>query len=468
MSKPIKWALLVIPLLAVTVLMGRLLLQSSDAQQLGPFRLEEATIADVHRAIQQGQITCRGLVQAYIDRAKAYNGVSDRLVTRDGAPIPVPKGTIRAGAPLKFPTETVAVSTLLPDFERYVGPPIEFGRMEPTSSDPDVQQQYGMTVGTPDSRQINALGTLNLRGERSVTCKGDRDRHPSSGPLRAGSPPVCAEFRKQPDALERAAELDAQYGRAPDLAALPMYCIPFSFKDPFDTMDMRTTAAADARYDMDFPARDHTLVAQLRQKGAIVYAKAVNTEYNGIPADPGGRHEPEKILVSDLGVPAQQLVRKPAQRVRFDSGGIAGIELGVWRFGERQSRHVQHLRGDEHVVPRPGEPQLRGADSAAQGHGVVSGRGHWRRHPQRPLGHPLPQCHRFREGARCPEGSGERLLRSARRVHNRPARERPADFVCGGGRLDTGHGWCVEGDSHRRHSGIDAEVPRHQGGRANR
>jgi Asp-tRNA(Asn)/Glu-tRNA(Gln) amidotransferase A subunit family amidase len=281
--------------------MGRLLLQSAHAQPSDGFRLEEATIADVHRAIRQGQTTCRNLVQAYVDRAKAYNGVSDRLVTRDGAPIPSATGTVRAGAPLKFPTDTVAVSTLLPDFEKYVGPAIELGRMEPTASDPDVQQQYGMTVGTPDSGQINALGTINLRGERSVTCKGDRDRHPSSGPLPAGSPPVCEEFRKQPDALERAAELDAKYGRTPDLSALPMYCVPFSFKDPFDTMDMRTTAGADARYDIDFPAKDHTLVAQLRQKGAIIYAKAVNTEYNGIPADPGGRHEPERVLVSDLG-----------------------------------------------------------------------------------------------------------------------------------------------------------------------
>jgi Asp-tRNA(Asn)/Glu-tRNA(Gln) amidotransferase A subunit family amidase len=301
MSKSIKWVLLLIPLLVVVVLIARPLLQSTAAQPSQPFRLEEATIADVHRAIQQGQTTCRGLVQAYIDRAKAFNGVSDRLVTADGAPIPAPTGTVRAGGRLTFPTETVAVSTLLPDFKQYAGPPIELGRMESTSSDPDVQQQYGMTVGTPGSTQINALGTLNLRGERSVTCKGDRDRSPSSGSLPAGSPPVCEEFRKQPDALERASELDAKYGRAPDLAALPMYCIPFSFKDPFDTMDMRTTAGADARYDIDFPARDHTLVAQLRQKGAIIYAKAVNTEYNGIPADPGGRHQPEKVLVSDLG-----------------------------------------------------------------------------------------------------------------------------------------------------------------------
>jgi Asp-tRNA(Asn)/Glu-tRNA(Gln) amidotransferase A subunit family amidase len=290
------------PVLLVLGLTGLPLLTSQGAQ--GPaaaFQLEEATIASVHRAIQQGQITCRGLVQAYIDRAKAYNGVSDRLVTGDGAPIAAAQGTVRAGSPLRFPTQTVAVSTLLPNVDQYVGPPIELGHMGATASDPDVQQQYGMTVGTPDSGQINALGTLNLRGERSVTCKGDRDLNPASGPLPPGSPAVCEEFRKQPDALERAAELDTQYGTAPDLARLPMYCIPFSFKDPYDTMDMRTTAGADARYDIDFPARDHTLVSQLRQKGAIIYAKAVNTEYNGIPAAPDGRHEPTQIIVSDQG-----------------------------------------------------------------------------------------------------------------------------------------------------------------------
>ena len=108
-------------------------------------------------------------------------------------------------------------------------------------------------------------------------------------------------FRHFPDALERAAELDATYGRNPDLAALPMYGVVFSFKDPFDTKDMRSTGGGDARYDIDFPARDHILVEQLRNKGAIIFAKAISTEYNGRAGDPGGRHVPEKILPSVLG-----------------------------------------------------------------------------------------------------------------------------------------------------------------------
>ena len=61
--------------------------------------------------------------------------------------------------------------------------------------------------------------------------------------------------------------------------------------------------------------RDHTLVAQLRQKGAIIYAKAVNTEYNGIPASPGGRNDPKQIIVSDPGYQRSTLGRQPAQRV---------------------------------------------------------------------------------------------------------------------------------------------------------
>ena len=51
----------------------------------------------------------------------------------------------------------------------------------------------------------------------------------------------------------------------------------------------------------DFPARDHVLVDQLRKKGAIIFAKAVNTEYNGRPDAPEGPHQPSKVLPSTLG-----------------------------------------------------------------------------------------------------------------------------------------------------------------------
>ena len=265
------------------------------------FRLEEATIGQLHAAIRAGETTCVAVVEHYLARVRAYNGVASALVTADGASVAPATGTVRGGTALSFPTRTVKASSLLPDLDKYNGPPLEYGRMEATASDPEVQQQFGMIVGIANAGQVNALATLNIRGERSVTCRGEFDRHPSLGPLPPGAPPVCEFFRHFPDALERAAELDAQFGSNPDLEALPMYGVVFSFKDSFDTRDMRSTGGGDAAYDIDFPARDHLLVEQLRNKGAIIFAKAVNTEYNGRAGDPGGRHKPDRVLPSTLG-----------------------------------------------------------------------------------------------------------------------------------------------------------------------
>jgi amidase len=253
------------------------------------FHLEEATIADVHRAIQQGETSCTAIVRAYIDRARAYNGTCTQLLTRDGAPVTAGAGAVRAGAAVSFPSSTTAIGSVLPRFDEYAGPPIDFGRMEATSSDPGVQQQYGMVVGVPGARQINALSTLNIRGERSVSCKAQCDAAPGSGPLPASCPKACDDFRKQPDALERAAALDAKYGRHPDLKAMPMYCVAFSFKDVYDTTDMRSTGGGDVNYAMDAPPQDATIVAELRAKGAIIYAKANLDEYNAGSGDPGGQ-----------------------------------------------------------------------------------------------------------------------------------------------------------------------------------
>ena len=108
---------------------------------LNGFRLEEATIADMHEAIRSGRVTCVQIVKHYIARAQTFNGVASRLVTSDGASISPATGTVRAGAPLQVPVETVPVSQIYPDLEQYQGTPLELGRMEPTMSDPTVQQQ---------------------------------------------------------------------------------------------------------------------------------------------------------------------------------------------------------------------------------------------------------------------------------------------------------------------------------------
>ena len=64
-----------------------------------PFRLEEATIDDLHRAIRSGATTCVEVVQQYIDRARAYNGVCSALMTEDGRPVaPADRSRPRDGA----------------------------------------------------------------------------------------------------------------------------------------------------------------------------------------------------------------------------------------------------------------------------------------------------------------------------------------------------------------------------------
>jgi len=296
-----------------------LMLSTTLAPAQRQFRIDEATIADIHNAIKSGQTSCRLIVQAYISRAKAYNGTCTALVTKDGAPIPRVTGAVRAGAALTFPTQTVPVSSIFPNFSDYVGLLFEFGRMESTISDPNVQQQFGMRVGIPNAGQLNALETLNIRGERSVTCKGDFDRAPSAGPLPPGAPAVCEEFRKQPDALERAAEMDKQYGSRPDLEKLPMYCAVFSIKNWYDAKDMRATGGNDVNFGMDAPKVDSPDVATLRKKGAIIYAVATANSIGGVPWSPAGEHRQATAL--GLASPANAPTVLPDGNVAYGIWG---------------------------------------------------------------------------------------------------------------------------------------------------
>jgi amidase len=260
----------------------------------GQFHIEESSITDIQNAIKSGQTTCEGVVRTYLARAKAYNGVCTALLTKDGAPVPQAYGMKRAGSIVKYPTQTVAASTVLPNLDQYAGLPLEFGKMVTSVSDPTVQLQYGMRVGIPEAGQLDALETLNIRGERSVTCKGDFDKAPSAGPLPPGAPAVCEEFRKMPDALEHASELDKQYGKNPDLKALPMYCAVFSLKDWYDAKDMRGTGGNDVNFAMDVPKYDSPDIATLRSKGAIIYAIA--SANNVSPAMGQGPNKPVSVV----------------------------------------------------------------------------------------------------------------------------------------------------------------------------
>ncbi len=180
------------------------------------FRLEEATIAEVHRAIRAKQITVTQLVNLYLTRVKAYSG------------------TCVQGA-----------------------------------VDPATGLQLGDITPIPNAGQINAFITVNLKEDKRIALGlPERMKRTHTGP----------DDPKVPDALDRARELDAEFARTGKLVG-PLHGIPFAIKDLFDTFDMRTTAGAAAAYANDKPPRDATVIANLRAAGAIILGKTNLDEY---------------------------------------------------------------------------------------------------------------------------------------------------------------------------------------------
>ena len=180
------------------------------------FRVEEATIAGVHRAFRARKLTATELVHRYLTRIKAYNGVC-------------------------------------------VGGDV----------DPATGLQLGDITPIPNAGQLNAFITLNLKEDKRIKLGfPEKLKRTHSG----------RDDAKYPDALDRARELDRYFARTGKFAG-PLHGIPIAIKDNYDTLDMRTTAAAAAEYADDRPPDDATMVARLRAAGAILLGKTNMDEY---------------------------------------------------------------------------------------------------------------------------------------------------------------------------------------------
>ncbi len=170
---------------------------------------------------------------------------------------------------------------------------------------------------------------------------------------------------------------------------------------------------------MDAAPEDSTIVAELRAKGAIIYAKANLSEYNGGGGNPGGREgdvahlrrgRAQRVGAARPATPTTARSR-PAARARAPPRRSAATsstcsiceETGgscrqpAWRNGVGRARHHQ------------GPDAVRRLDRR----GAVS----------RPRGHRLPHGARHRARARRAAGPGARLLRSARHLQRAAARD---------------------------------------------
>ncbi len=307
-------------------------------------------------------------------------------------------GRIIAGQPIRYPTKTVAVSSVLPDFDQYKGLPIEYGRMEATISDPTVVQQYGMRVAFTDAHQLNALETINLRGERSVTCKGKFDTAPSAGPLPKNAPAVCEKFRQQPDALEVAAAWTSSTARSPTSKSSRCTASVMSIKNWYDAKDMRSTGGNDVNFALDASNADSPDVADMRTKGAIIYAvsTAASTGLSSIrgPAKSKTYVPNGNFQGRGLGRPGLQPLRHIARPARH--------EQRLRRVGVREPRDLRDLRADLCLVQRPCLAQR--CRQPARHEGRDDG---WRPgllRLRRPRGRALPLGGGCRESARHREG----------------------------------------------------------------
>jgi Asp-tRNA(Asn)/Glu-tRNA(Gln) amidotransferase A subunit family amidase len=137
-----------------------------------------------------------------------------------------------------------------------------------------VQQPEGIlgrVVPTARAGQLNALSTLNLRPE-GRRAWGFDDRKARSMTASVDNDP------RMPDALEVAAAQDRHLAETGQLVG-PLHGVVVAVKDQYDTFDMRSTSGGDAAYANDRPPDDATVVARLRERGAIILAKANMSEY---------------------------------------------------------------------------------------------------------------------------------------------------------------------------------------------
>jgi Asp-tRNA(Asn)/Glu-tRNA(Gln) amidotransferase A subunit family amidase len=189
---------------------------NKEAAKKTTFRVEEATIAGVHRAFRAKKLTATELVNLYLARIQAFNGVCVR-------------GDIDAATGL----------------------------------------QLGDITPVPNAGQLNAFITLNLKEDKRIAL---------GFPEKLKRTHTGGDEAKYPDALDRARDLDRYFARTGKFAG-PLHGIPIAIKDNYDTFDMRTTAAAAAEYSDDRPPDDATMVARLRAAGAILLGKTNMDEY---------------------------------------------------------------------------------------------------------------------------------------------------------------------------------------------
>ena len=331
------------------------------------FRLEEATIGELHAAIKAGATTCVAVVQTYIARVRAYNGVASALVTEEGAPVAPATGTVRAGTALRFPTETVKASTLLPDLDKYTGPPLEYGRMEATASDP---------------RRAAAVRHDRRYSQRRPGERARDAEHPRRAlghlPRRFRSPPLAGIASVRCAAGVRILSPFSRCARARRRARCPVRST--SRSRHVADVRRRVLVQGSVRHQGHALHRWGRRGLRHRFPGARPRAGRAAAQQGRHHLRQGSEHRIQRARRRSRRPPqasqgaaihprlsAQHLGRQSVQSLRHHARCIARLELRVGALGQHQHGDGQPRRGDSRLLPRPVQPQCGGPDPAAQG-----------------------------------------------------------------------------------------------------
>lgn len=135
--------------------------------------------------------------------------------------------------------------------------------------------------------------------------------------LDSDGPMLSAVLELNPDALDIAAELDAE--RAEGNVRGPLHGVPIILKDNFDTADaMHTTAGSLALMDST-PPQDATVVQRLREAGAVIIGKSNLSEWANM-----------RGFQSSSGWSARGgVVKHPFASLRNPSGSSSGSAVAV-------------------------------------------------------------------------------------------------------------------------------------------
>ncbi|MDQ8204687.1 amidase family protein [Pelagicoccus sp. SDUM812003] len=167
------------------------------------------------------------------------------------------------------------------------------------------------TAGIQDIQDAMAAGALTA--EKLIELSIARiEAYDQTGPE------IKAVLTLNEEALETARALDEEYKTSGPRS--PLHGIPVLAKDVFDTYDMPTTGGYSPLKDVT-PARDSTIVARLRDAGAIILAKVNQSDWYT---------RPEMVASSTLGGNTKNpfaLDRTPGWSSSGTSGGLAA------RFG---------------------------------------------------------------------------------------------------------------------------------------